>query len=204
MMMELIDLAVTVVRTRSGAPVSLILGIILAISGIILFTSFAKRYKRCPKGKALVVTGKTLSDQPEAHLGGAQFIWPLIQDYALLDLSPITIALNSVRARTANKITLTLAATATVAISQNPPVLQNAALRLLGLEPDKIVDHAQGALTAQLIEAASAKTADEIDDPATFLPYAKERMAPGLKELGLELVSFAITDLKRPTPPPMP
>ena len=45
--------------SRSGAPVGLILSMILAAAVIVLFVSFAKRYKRCPSNRILVIYGKT-------------------------------------------------------------------------------------------------------------------------------------------------
>lgn len=54
---------------------------------------FASRYKRCPPDKAMVIYGITgIVDNENNHqvkvlAGGAEFIWPVIQDYEYLDLN---------------------------------------------------------------------------------------------------------------------
>ena len=58
----------------------------------LLVLLFISRYKRCPSNKILVVYGKVGQDKSAncVHGGGA-FIYPIIQDYAFLNLNPIPI-----------------------------------------------------------------------------------------------------------------
>ena len=76
---------------------------LLIIIVAVLFVTLAailKRYRRCPSDKILVIYGKTgknasgsISSARCVH-GGAAFIWPVFQDYAFLDLKPISIECN--------------------------------------------------------------------------------------------------------------
>ncbi len=54
--------------------------------------AFARRYKRCPSDKVLVVYGKISGGDKglsaRCYHGGASFVWPIIQDYQFLDLTP--------------------------------------------------------------------------------------------------------------------
>ena len=63
---------------------------------VILFIfvfSMMRRYKRCPSDRILVVYGKTGGGQSAKCIhGGASFIWPIIQDYEFLTLTPMSIA----------------------------------------------------------------------------------------------------------------
>ena len=55
----------------------------------------ATRYKRCPSDKILVVYGKTGKEQEMRCLhGGAAFIWPILQDFAYLDLTPFLLEIS--------------------------------------------------------------------------------------------------------------
>ena len=66
----------------------------------ILIISFFRRYKRCPSDRILVVYGKvgkgaeSESRSAKCIHGGAAFIWPIIQDYSFLDLTPFSIEIN--------------------------------------------------------------------------------------------------------------
>ena len=54
--------------------------------------AFATRYKRCPSDKVLVIYGKISRGRSSRCIhGGAAFVWPMIQDYQFLDLTPISI-----------------------------------------------------------------------------------------------------------------
>src|SRR5665648_641288 len=66
----------------------------------IMIVAMLKRYKRCPSDRILVVYGKVgkgiESEYRSAKCihGGAAFIWPVIQSYQFLDLTPISIEIN--------------------------------------------------------------------------------------------------------------
>ena len=67
-----------------------IVSLIIVVLGTLVF--FFSRYKRCPSDKVLVIYGKTGSGRSSKCVhGGASFVWPLIQDYQWLDLTPIPI-----------------------------------------------------------------------------------------------------------------
>ncbi len=64
----------------------IVIGVIVLV--VLFFFSLlillAKNYKRCPSNQVLVIYGKTGKGQAATTIhGGAAFVWPLIQDYAL-------------------------------------------------------------------------------------------------------------------------
>src|SRR5262245_42770878 len=95
----------------------------------------ASRYRRCPSDKILVVYGKVGGTNAglaaKCHHGGAAFIWPIIQDYAYLELAPMQIDINLQGALSAQNIRVNTPSTFTVGISTDPGVMENAAERLL-------------------------------------------------------------------------
>lgn len=194
-MLSLMDFGLTVAATHAGGgriPGLLILGIVSGIVAIALLACIVKCSRRCPTDKALVVIGKTGSARPRAHIRRVVFIWPFTQNHAYLDLNPITISLDSVNAHTADKIALRLVATGTIAISRNLPTLQNAAVRLLGLEAEEVARHAERIVEAQLLPAVSERTIDELDDRGAFLIDLNARIRPALAELGLDILSLSL------------
>ena len=103
-----------------------------------------RRYKRCPSDKILVVYGKTGGDKTAKTVhGGASFIWPIIQDYAFLDLTPMSIEVNLTNALSKQNIRVNVPSRFTIGISTEPSVMQNAAERLLGLNLDLVQELAK-------------------------------------------------------------
>src|ERR1043166_7952820 len=103
----------------AGAAFVIIFGTLIA---------FASRYKKCPSDRILVVYGQ-VSSGPAAHClhGGAAFIWPIIQDYQFLDLTPMPIEINLQGALSKQNIRVNTPSTFTVGISTEPGVMENAA-----------------------------------------------------------------------------
>ena len=64
--------------------------------------------------------------------GGAAFVWPVIQGFEYLDLTPISIDIPLEGALTKESIKVNVPSSFTVGISTEPGVMANAAERLLG------------------------------------------------------------------------
>src|SRR5690554_3826555 len=124
------------------AQVELFNGIYLVAAVVLIlfvfFFSMMRRYKRCPSDRILVVYGKTGGGQSAKCIhGGAAFIWPIIQDYEFLDLTPMSIEVNLTNALSKQNIRVNVPSRFTIGISTEPSVMQNAAERLLGLTDRK-------------------------------------------------------------------
>jgi flotillin len=91
---------------------------IVIVFGTLL--AFASRYKKCPSDRILVVYGKVSSGK-SAHClhGGAAFIWPIIQDYQFLDLTPMPIEINLQGALSKQNIRVNTPSTFTVGVRPN-------------------------------------------------------------------------------------
>jgi flotillin len=64
--------------------------------------------------------------------GGAAFVWPVIQAFEYLDLTPMSIEIPLEGALSKQNIRVNTPSTFTVGISTEPGVMSNAAERLLG------------------------------------------------------------------------
>ena len=83
-----------------------------------------KRYRRCPSNKVLVVYGKVAGAQAAKCVhGGAAFIWPVVQDYAYLDLEPIQIEIPLKGALSLENIRVNVPSVFTVAIGTEPTIM---------------------------------------------------------------------------------
>ena len=113
---------------------------VLIVSTILFLSS---RYKRCPSDKILVVFGKVGAGQSANCIhGGGAFIWPLIQDYAYISLTPMTIGIPLQKALSLQNIRINVPSTFTVGISTEPEVMNSAAERLLHLTQTEIEEMA--------------------------------------------------------------
>jgi len=164
---------------------------------VVFFFSMIRRYKRCPSDRILVVYGKTGGGKSAKCIhGGAAFIWPIIQDYEFLDLTPMSIEVNLTNALSKQNIRVNVPSRFTIGISTEPSVMQNAAERLLGLHLDAVQDLAQEIIFGQLRLVVASMDIEEINsDRDKFLSHITHSVEAELKKVGLKLINVNITDI---------
>jgi flotillin len=171
----------------------------IAFVGLILFTLMflASRYKRCPSDSVLVIYGKVGDGQSSRCIhGGGALIWPLIQDYRYLSLTPLTINIDLKNALSLQNIRINVPSTFTVGISTSPAIMNNAAERLLGLEGPRIEDMAREIIFGQLRLTVASLTIEQINqDRESFLESIRKNVEPELNKIGLYLINVNITDI---------
>ncbi|MDD2600890.1 MAG: SPFH domain-containing protein [Kiritimatiellae bacterium] len=157
----------------------------------------ASRYKRCPSNKILVVYGKVgVGQSANCIHGGGAFIWPLIQDYAYIRLTPMTIAIPLQNALSMQNIRINVPSTFTVGISTDPEVMTSAAERLLHLTPREIEEMAKEIIFGQLRLTVASLTIEQINqDRESFLESIRKNVSPELNKIGLFLINVNITDI---------
>ena len=181
--------------------ISLILIIVAVL--FVTFAAILKRYKRCPSDKVMVIYGKTgknkqgsISSARCIH-GGAAFIWPVFQDYAFLDLKPISIECNLTNALSKQNIRVDVPCRFTVGISTDPDSMTNAAERLLGLSIDNIQNIATDILFGQLRLVIATMDIEEINaDRDKFLAAVSQNVEAELRKIGLKLINVNVTDIR--------
>ncbi|HRV55835.1 MAG TPA: flotillin family protein, partial [Mangrovimonas sp.] len=175
-----------------------IIGIVIAVLFIfILIATLIKRYKRCPSDRILVVYGKVGGGQSAKCIhGGAAFIFPVIQDYEFLDLTPISIEVNLVNALSKQNIRVNVPSRFTIGVSTEPGIMQNAAERLLGLGLPEIQELAKEIIFGQLRLVVASMDIEEINaDRDKFLANISQSVESELKKVGLKLINVNITDI---------
>ena len=172
--------------------------IIAAIVVIVLFVSIINRYRRCPSDKILVVYGTTGSrGSAKCIHGGGTFVWPIVQDYAYLSLTPISIDANLTNALSRQNIRVDVPSRFTVGISTDAEYMNAAAERLLGLSPVQIQELARDILFGQLRLVIATMSIEELNnDRDKFLEAISANVEVELKKIGLRLINVNVTDIK--------
>ncbi len=180
--------------------------IVLICAAVLILMSFAlwafSRYKRCPSDKILVIYGRigknkdgTTRSSKCIH-GGAQFVWPVIQSYSYLDLTPISIQVDLKNALSRQNIRIDVPSRFTVGISTEAGVMQNAAERLLGLQLSEIQELSKDIIFGQLRLVIATMDIEEINtDRDKFLAAVSSNVETELKKIGLRLINVNVTDI---------
>ena len=178
-------------------PTEFILTVLLAAVVLLLFLTFISRYKRCPSNKILVIYGKTGGGTAAKCVhGGAAFVLPLLQDYEYLDLEPFVVPIDLDNALSQENIRVSVPTTVTAAISNQPGVMQNAAIRLLGLSRDQIQSQAQDIILGQMRAVIATMQIEEINqDRQAFMAKVNDAVSTEMEKIGLAVINVNIKDL---------
>ena len=183
-------------------PEIIILVVVIAVLFFSLLLVLLSRYRRCPSDKILVIYGKvgTNADgttrSAKCIHGGAGFIWPVVQSYEYLDLTPMSINVDLTNALSHQNIRVDVPSRFMVGISTEPGIMQNAAERLLGLRLEEIQDLAKDIIFGQLRLVIATMDIEEINtDRDKFLEAVSANVEAELKKIGLRLINVNLTDI---------
>jgi flotillin len=182
---------------QSGTAWLGVIGVFVAILFISFILLLVQRYKRCPSNRVLVIFGKVGGGTSARTIhGGAKFVWPLIQDYAYMSLEPIQIEIPLRDALSMENIRVNVPSVFTVAVGTQAEVMQNAAIRLLGLNQNQIKQQAQDIIFGQLRQVIASMQIEDINrDRDAFLHNIQQSLEPELRKIGLVLINVNITDI---------
>ena len=192
-------MSATTLLSQSAAGVDtpmIILLITILVVGLGMLIFFFSRYQKCPSDRILVIYGKTGPRQSSKCLhGGAAFIWPVIQAYEFLDLTPIPIDIPLEGAPTKQNIRINIPSTFTVGISTDPSVMSNAAERLLGLQLTQVRDLARDMIFGSMRYVISTMDIEAINDRDQFIEQIVDSVEGELRRVGLRLININIKDI---------
>ena len=178
------------------AAIVLVGGLIaILLLGLLWISS---RYKRCPSDRVLVIYGRVGGQGQSARClhGGGALIWPVIQGYAFLDLTPLAIEIPLKGALSKQNIRVNTPATFTVGVSTDPGIMQNAAERLLGLSMSEIETLARDIIFGQMRVAIATMPIEEINaDREMLISNISASLEAELSKVGLRLINVNIQDV---------
>ncbi len=189
----------TLLAQSEVPPEAIWMAVAIAVVLVVASTFFvlARRYKRCPSNKVLVIYGRTSAGRSSKTLhGGGAFVWPLIQDYEYLSLDPMQIEIPLDGALSIENIRISVPSIFTVAIGTEDAIMNNAAVRLLGLKTPEIMKQAEDIIFGQLRQVIASMGIQDINrDRDAFLGSVQSSLEPELAKIGLVLINVNIKDI---------
>jgi flotillin len=182
----------------AAIPGAVILGLAVAVVLVGLALMLVNRYVRCPANKILVISGRVGGEGAARCIsGGGTLVWPVIQEYAFLDLDPLRIDVKLPDALSLENIRISVPSVFTVAIGIEEAVRQNAAIRLLNLTHPQVEATARDIIIGQLRAVIATMSIDQINrDREAFLQRVQHQLEPELLKVGLTLLNVNIQDLR--------
>jgi uncharacterized membrane protein YqiK len=180
-------------KASSAATIIFVLSVVFALGLVLLNLT---RFRWCPLNHILVVFGAGVPAGQARCIphGGFIYVMPFIQCYALLKLDPLSFDAPLNGALSKKNAPVDIRAAFIVAVCTEQDVLQNTALRLVGLSDDAIKKIAAEIITEQMHRAVAALTADEInDDPEKLAALVKENAAAELRKVCLKILKARVT-----------
>ncbi len=180
--------------------------IFLVAAVVLILVAFlawiCSRYRKCPSDKIMVVYGSIGKNKDGTNRsakcihGGAEFVIPVFQSYAYLDLTPISIQVDLTNALSRQNIRVDVPSRFTVGISTEPGVMQNAAERLLGLQLSEIQELSKDIIFGQLRLIIATMDIEELNtDRDKILEAVSTNVETELKKIGLRLINVNMTDI---------
>ncbi len=180
----------------------MIIACVVALLLLTVVLMAVSRYKKCPSDRVMVIYGRVGSNtdgtvrSARCIHGGAAFVWPVVQAYEFLDLTPISIPVDLENALSRQNIRINVPSRFTVGISTELGVMQNAAERLLGLKLSQIQELAKDIIFGQLRLVIATMDIEEINtDRDKFLEAVSRNVEGELKKIGLRLINVNVTDI---------
>lgn len=173
-------------------------GLVAALLILLLFMLIylTSRYRRCPSNRVLVIYGKGTGGAAKAIHGGGTFVIPLFQDYAYLSLEPMSIDIELTGALSKKNIRVNVPSTFTIGISTEAAVMQNAAIRLLGLNEQQVATQARDIILGQMRLVIATLEIEQINqDREMFLDLVNKNVGTELSKIGLEVINVNIRDI---------
>jgi flotillin len=181
----------------SGSILTIIIIVVVALTGVGMFIALLKRYKRCAADELLVISGKVKGGASAKVIhGGAAFVWPVIQEWQTLSLIPMSIDIGLKGALSSQNIRVDVPSSITFSISNVSGVMENAATHLLGLSRQDIERQASEIIFGQMRQVISNMSIEQINtDRDAFIGNIQTNLTTELSKIGLKLINVNVKDI---------
>ena len=176
---------------------TIVVAVLLAIVFMVAAIAVIRRIRTCPSDRILVKYGQVGGDRmAKAIHGGTTFVWPVIQGYRFLDLTPMTVDIDLRGALSKQNIRVNVPSRFTFGIGTVPELMNNAAERLLSLDTRQIEEAARDIIYGQLRATIAMMDIEEINgDREKFESRVLENIESELIKIGLRLINVNISDI---------
>lgn len=163
---------------------------------VLMLALFARLYKKCPPNQVLVRSGQ--GGMKKVTSTGI-FVIPVLHQHAHLTLDLLAAEVRCDRVTLADGNVADVVVSSSVAIGTEEKVLNNAAIRLLGLSRDKIKQQAKQVIAGPLRDLlGELEERDLRKNHAAFQERLSHLVERKLNEIGLVLINANIRDLTIP------
>ena len=178
-------------------PPTLIVVVVLALVVVVAILAVTKRIKTCPSDQILVKYGQVGGNRSAKNIhGGTTFIWPVIQGYRYLDLTPMTVDIQLEGALSKQNIRVNVPSRFTFGVGTTEELMNNAAERLLSLTTQQIEDTTKDIIFGQLRATIATMDIEEINgDREKFESRVLDNIESELMKIGLRLINVNISDI---------
>ena len=179
-------------------PYTLVFVAMVALFLVVTMIAVMSRYHRCPSNKILVKYGNVGRDKAALPIhGGTTFVWPVLQSYAFLDLTPMTIDIDLKGALSKQNIRMNVPSRFTIGIATDEEGMNNAAVRLLGESQQQIEALAKDIIFGQLRATIATMNIEEINaEREIFEQKVTNNVETELKKIGLRFINVNIADVQ--------
>ena len=176
---------------------TIVVAVLLAIVFMVAAVAVIRRIRTCPSDRILVKYGQVGGDRmAKAIHGGTTFVWPVIQGYRYLDLTPMTVDIDLRGALSKQNIRVNVPSRFTFGIGTVMELMNNAAERLLSLDTRQIEEAARDIIYGQLRATIAMMDIEEINgDREKFESRVLENIESELIKIGLRLINVNISDI---------
>ena len=176
---------------------TIVVTVVLAVLFMVAVIAAIRRIRTCPSDKILVKYGQVGGDRmAKAIHGGTTFVWPVVQGYRYLDLTPMTVDIDLRGALSKQNIRVNVPSRFTFGIGTVIELMNNAAERLLSLDTAQIQEAARDIIYGQLRATIAMMDIEEINgDREKFESRVLENIESELTKIGLRLINVNISDI---------
>ena len=176
---------------------TIIVIVIAAVIFMVALIAAIRRIRTCPSDKVLVKYGQVGGDRMAKPIhGGTTFVWPVVQGYRYLDLTPMTVDIDLRGALSKQNIRVNVPSRFTFGIGTQQELMNNAAERLLSLDTKQIEETAKDIIYGQLRATIAMMDIEEINgDREKFESRVLENIESELMKIGLRLINVNISDI---------
>ncbi len=177
---------------------TLLIGIAaVALISLVVYILVTRTVK-CPNGKALVIYGVKNSPGGFRVLnGGMTFVWPIVQDYLVLDLNPINQKMEVKHAISSNQSRVSFSCELSVSIASDEKRLRNAAKMLSGLKQNEIER-----ITKDIVFGQIRILISQLDDKTIkyeslkYMSQLEKECELELSKIGIRVISIHLLDVQ--------
>jgi len=189
-----------------GLAIIAVAGILLVI--FVLLGLAASRYKKVGPNQVLVISGRrhTITDPVTGEKerigfrivkGGGAIIWPVVERVDVLSLEIMTIDVETPEVYTEQGVPVTVDGVAQIKIKGDEVSIRTAAEQFLSKSATEVKTVAHETLAGHLRAILGTMTVEEIyKDRDAFAQRVQEVSAVDMANMGLEIVSFTIKDIR--------